>query len=554
MKKQVSLIFCILFSLLTFVSAIEFAEIGGECASSDGKNSALFGYAVDKEGTIYKDLCTSSSVLREYYCDVGVKNTLISCSAGCYDGACFSSSCDSDLLLCNQYIDAYCTGTWETSDYDSVCASVDADSGVTCEEGACDYEARAYCLGGEWHTGYYCDAAYCGDEPYAQAACYGVATSTEETSCTDAVDNDGDGSIDCNDGDCSSDSACVCSSGSTEDCSSDVGACLSGTETCVEGQWSSCSGVEPSEEICDSVDNDCDGTIDDDCLCVPGDTRDCGENIGVCKAGVQLCTDAGTWSLCYGASYGAAQVEQCNGLDDDCDGNIDEGCECTTGTNQTCGSDVGYCTAGYQLCEEAEWSECIGAIDPVTEVCNDVIDNDCDGFADTADDTCEECVSDSDCDAGYTCSDGTCIAEEETVTEEVECSVDRDCAKDEVCDDGVCIAGEREKTTVATTEEEGTTEETTTGTQNVSFFEENSTFFLIFGAIFIALLLFFVGYVFVKPKKGKKGEGQTAAYPEAKQIFQERAQERKPEQQPFLTAVEKKLEESIEKSKKLFKK
>jgi hypothetical protein len=60
--------------------------------------------------------------------------------------------------------------------------------------------------------------------------------------------------------------ACECIDGATERC--DVpqaqGVCAVGTRTCVEGGWSSCeSDVMPSEEVCDGVDNDCDGATDD---------------------------------------------------------------------------------------------------------------------------------------------------------------------------------------------------------------------------------------------------------------------------------------------------
>ena len=48
--------------------------------------------------------------------------------------------------------------------------------------------------------------------------------------------------------------------------------------------------VEPSTEACDGIDNDCDGSSDEDSI--PADERDCSTGrAGVCGAGTRRCVD-----------------------------------------------------------------------------------------------------------------------------------------------------------------------------------------------------------------------------------------------------------------------
>ncbi|MFT7578734.1 MAG: hypothetical protein ACI9MR_000392 [Myxococcota bacterium] len=101
-----------------------------------------------------------------------------------------------------------------------------------------------------------------------------------------------------------------------------VGACAAtGTTTCVNGvPGDDCTPGTASTDpdLCDGVDNDCDDAIDEDYVVT--DTS-CG--VGVCEnAGELVCTDGVEVDDCVDGNPNPAG-EQCNGLDDDCDGQID---------------------------------------------------------------------------------------------------------------------------------------------------------------------------------------------------------------------------------------
>jgi len=182
----------------------------------------------------------------------------------------------------------------------------------------------------------------------------------------DGLDNDCDGLIDEDLG--------------TTSCGS--GLCAHTIDICVNGVAQTCDPMQGSSaEICDGLDNDCDGLIDEDL-----GTTNCG--LGVCSHTIDNCIN-GVAQTCGDAMEGSS-AEVCDGLDNDCDGLIDEGLNSATYYSDADADNYGDINNSRQGCEAPEGyvknsGDCNdnnAAINPGADEIFDGIDNNCDGQID----------------------------------------------------------------------------------------------------------------------------------------------------------------------------
>ena len=322
------------------------------------------------------DACNGTETCIDSACVVG---TPVSCDDGV---ACTVDACDPSTTACAHTPDhAICTGGMLCDPVDGCSAGPPCETDTDCDDsvfcnGAERCEPATGCVAG---TPPACDDAVdctvgrcdatsdlCAQDPDDAVCQDGLACNGSER-CDATGGTTGTGCLAGTPMDCDDGIAC------TTDACDEPGTCTHGGSD-ADGDGYTALGcgagddcddlsnaVHPgAAEICDGLNNDCSGGIDDGAgmSCALGSapvacTTTCG------GAGARACDSACALGPCAGAA------ELCNDCDDDADGMVDEGLACRRGTSAACTTGCG--TTGTQTCA----GDCSGyGACSATEVCN----------------------------------------------------------------------------------------------------------------------------------------------------------------------------------------
>ena len=229
---------------------------------------------------------------------------------------------------------------------------------------------------------------YGSDPCILNEACYGSDCDDSNsdiyptnTEVCDGLDNDcdpasSDGSEDPQDG-------AACDGSDSDLCEEGITSCVAGVLVCSDNSSSTLDVCNGEDDDCDPASSDGSEDPQDGAACDGSDSDLCEEGITSCVAGVLVCSDNSSSTL-----------DVCNGEDDDCDPASSDGSEdpqdgaaCDTYQSGACAAGTINCISGFLTCTANN--------SPSPEICDDGIDNDCDGMTDCTDTA--DCGSDPVC-------------------------------------------------------------------------------------------------------------------------------------------------------------
>ena len=423
--------------------------VAGE-SSCDGLDNDCDGY-VD-EGIVYEDGDGKTPLLGEACQGLGACATLtgtVECDPGTREAVCSVNREGSEFapareeIACNN-LDDDCDGRADPG------VSLDTADGPLAVGEPCLALGICSFSGGQGEPGSVECVLADGAEVAVCSTGPGGSSDRSELEQCDTLDNDCDGEVD-------EGIAWVESDGTStalgESCG--TGVCHGGTVVCIAGEptCSTLSQASDGSETCNELDDDCDGLTDE----AAGLEMSC-PKLGVCANLQPLkvgCDGEGVYCSYLGVDgYEPGAESSCNGLDDDCDGLIDEGLIAPGG------EELGSPCQGQGACSGYTGSTVCGvdaAGNPITlcsadlengsgELC-DGVDDDCDGLTDedaagAPDDL--ECLSEGVCqgqeEMGPVCSLGSWLCAYSLMNSyeklELSCDgLDNDC--DDQIDEGV---------------------------------------------------------------------------------------------------------------------
>ncbi len=297
-SRNISFILIVSFTVLVNYG-INKANAQSFCMDSDGGDVPDVNGTCRVSGKSFQDNCSSITTLKEQYCrklpfslKTECAEKTVNCNSFCQSkfGSQVIGVCSHNACLCQPIGEVVekCDGL--DNDFDGL-IDEDFDVGQPCMfvAGICQSNSIKVC--NQYMNGTVCNAT-------------SVRSNIE---LCNGMDDDMDGAVD--EGSIGSGASCH---------TGQKGICAEGAASCSGGHIVCNRISDPTHEVCNGIDDDCDGVADDD---IPAWNQTCNTGqLGACSSGTMLCIGGSV--VCYMNVNPTA--ESCNGVDDDCDGQVDE--------------------------------------------------------------------------------------------------------------------------------------------------------------------------------------------------------------------------------------